>query len=362
MSDVLKHTPLYDAHLLAGARMVDFAGWAMPVSYGSQIEEHHAVRRGCGVFDVSHMRAVDIQGGGSTPYLRRLLANDVARIRGAGQAMYSCMLNPEGGVIDDLIIYKHADNAWRTVLNAGTADADLEWMRRVAHEGNFEVEVTPRADLAMLALQGPVAREALFMAWPQWHQAAHNLAPFYSLALPDDVLVARTGYTGEDGFEITAPAPVIVQLWQDLLDAGVQPCGLGARDTLRLEAALNLYGNDMDESVNPFESGLGWTVSMHDDSREFVGRDALEVAPRERQRVGIRLLERGVMRAGMQVKTSSGEGELTSGSMSPTLGYSIALARVPSGVKVGQEVQVNIRDKWQLAQVVDLPFVRREQV
>ncbi|ROT46788.1 glycine cleavage system aminomethyltransferase GcvT [Pusillimonas sp. NJUB218] len=358
MTNVLKQTALYNAHLSAGARMVDFAGWSMPLTYGSQLEEHHAVRRACGMFDVSHMRAVDIQGDGSLPFFRRLLANDAARVQRPGQAMYSCMLNPEGGVIDDLIVYRHAEGSWRTVLNAATADADLDWMHRVAHEEHFNVQVIPRSDLSMLALQGPDARSMLHQAWPQWADVLSAVPSFGSTVLPDDVLVARTGYTGEDGYEVTGPSVMIVQLWATLLDAGVKPCGLGARDTLRLEAALNLYGQDMDESINPYECGLGWTVSLLDPDREFVGRDALDIAPRDRVRVGLELLERGVMRAGMAVQTPLGDGEITSGTMSPTLGHSIALARVPAGVSVGQAVNVEMRDKWLSARVVQLPFVR----
>lgn len=356
----LKHTALYQAHLDAGARMVDFAGWSMPVSYGSQIAEHHAVRHACGVFDVSHMRAVDITGSGSMALLRLLLANDVARIRHNGQAMYSCMLNPEGGVIDDLIIYKQADDVWRTVLNAATAQADLDWIMRSALEGCFSVDIVERHDLSMMALQGPQALAMLARVWPQYGAVLETLQPFGAITLPGDIFLARTGYTGEDGLEITLPSTQVGELWSSLLAAGVQPCGLGARDTLRLEAALNLSGQDMDESVNPYESGLGWTVSMHDPEREFIGRDALEIAPRERHRAGLRLLDRGVMRAGMAVRTPQGEGEITSGTMSPTLGYSIALARLPAECVPGQPVQVCIRDKWLSAQVVQLPFVSRK--
>ena len=356
----LKQTVLYQAHLDAGARIVDFAGWAMPVSYGSQIEEHHAVRRDCGLFDVSHMLAVEITGDDCIACLRILLANDVARLGHVGQAMYSCLLNPEGGVIDDLIIYKLSDTRWRVVLNAATARTDLEWMQRVAHEGHFSVHVHACDDLAILALQGPQAHIKLAQVRPQWGPTIAQLASFHCVALPDDVFLARTGYTGEDGFEITLPADQATVLWADLLRAGVQPCGLGARDTLRLEAGLNLYGLDMDESVNPFESGLGWTVSLHDPEREFIGRDALEVAPRERHRVGLKLLDRGVMRAGMPVRTPLGEGEVTSGSQSPTLGCSVALARVPGALADGVSVQVCIRGKWLPAQVVKLPFVGRK--
>ena len=339
--------------------MIDFAGWAMPLSYGSQIAEHHAVRKSCGVFDVSHMRTVDISGQGSAALLRLLLANDVAKIRQDGQAMYSCMLNPEGGVIDDLIIYKQSDTRWRTVLNAATAMADLDWIRRNIHEVQLSVDVLERTDLSMLAIQGPLALDAVARVWPSRADRLADLPPFHSLLLPGDVFIARTGYTGEDGLEISLPSHEAEALWSALLAAGVQPCGLGARDTLRLEAALNLSGQDMDESVSPYESGLGWTVSMHDPDREFIGRDALEISPRDRHRIGIRLLDRGVMRSGMRVRASHGEGEITSGSMSPALGYSIALARMPGQNEPGQPVQVCIRDTWLSAEVVPLPFVKR---
>lgn len=360
MLTTLKQTVLYPAHLDAGARMVDFAGWAMPVSYGSQIQEHQAVRRASGLFDVSHMRTVDLAGEGCPGFLRILLANDVKRIHHVGQAMYSCLLNPEGGVIDDLIIYKLSETQWRMVLNAATAASDLDWIRRVAHEGHFDVAVHEHDDVAMLALQGPEASARLVQVRPQWAEIIAQLVPFHCAQLPGDVFLARTGYTGEDGFEITVPAGQAAQLWADLLRAGVHPCGLGARDTLRLEAGLNLYGLDMDESVNPFECGLAWTVSMHDTERDFIGRDALEVAPRERHRVGLKLLDRGVMRAGMPVRTPVGEGDITSGTQSPVLGCSVALARVPGLLAEGTAVQVFVREKWLPAQVVKLPFVGRK--
>ncbi len=362
MSAALARTPLFDAHVRAGARMVDFGGWEMPVSYGSQIEEHHAVRRDAGMFDVSHMLAIDIAGPGSKDYLRRLLANDVARLTAPGKALYSCMLNPEGGVVDDLIVYFFSNESWRAVVNAATAQADLAWMQRVADSENFAVRLEPRRDLAMLAVQGPNARQKVWDARPSWQAATQTLSPFSGTLVDELAMVARTGYTGEDGFEILLPASQVQRLWDDLLGLGVRPCGLGARDTLRLEAGMNLYGQDMDESVLPAESGLGWTVSLKDAERRFVGRDALEGARSERVMVGLKLLERGVMRAHMAVRTEQGEGETTSGTMSPTMGVSIAMARVPQGAAPGDKVQVRIRDKWMAAEIATMPFVRHGKV
>ncbi len=360
MSVTLKRTPLAAVHVAAGARMVDFGGWEMPVNYGSQIQEHHAVRRDAGIFDVSHMLNVDISGADATPYLRKLVANDVSRLTQPGRALYSCMLNPQGGVIDDLIIYFWTPVQWRLVVNAGTADKDIAWMQRVAAAGRYAVTIVPRRDLAMVAVQGPQAREKVWAARPDWRVATESLIPF-SAANVSDVMVARTGYTGEDGFEIVVPAEQIDTLWNDLVAQGVQPCGLGARDTLRLEAGMNLYGQDMDELIAPDQAGLTWTVSLKDAARVFVGREAIETFPDPRTFIGLKLLERGVMRAHMVVKTSKGLGEVTSGTMSPTLGFSIGFARLPAGILPGEAVEVDIRGKWVPAEVCKLPFVRHGQ-
>ena len=354
----LKHTPLYAAHQAAGAKMVDFGGWEMPIAYGSQLAEHHAVRQQAGMFDVSHMLNVDITGLQARRFLSLLVANDVAKLAIAGKALYSCMLNTEGGVIDDLIIYFFADDRWRTVVNAGCADKDVAWMQQVAREHNLDALITPRHDLAMIAVQGPKARETVWQVRPQWRAATEPLKAFFAATFENDTLVARTGYTGEDGFEVVVPATEAVALWQDLAAAGVAPCGLGARDTLRLEAGMNLYGQDMDEHIQPGQAGLTWTVSLADAGRDFIGRQALQSQPRKNVFTGLKLNERGVMRAHMKVRSAQGEGEITSGTMSPTLGVSIALARLPEGVAAGDAVQVDIRGKWVPATVVPPPFVR----
>ncbi|AEC20695.1 glycine cleavage system aminomethyltransferase T [Pusillimonas sp. T7-7] len=362
MSTALKHTSLHPVHLEFGAKMVDFGGWDMPVAYGSQLEEHHSVRRDSGMFDVSHMLNIDINGAGAEDFLKRLLANDVTKLSIPGKALYSCMLNLDGGVLDDLIVYFFSSDQWRLIVNAGTAEKDLAWIQSVAQADGFDVAITPRRDLAMIAVQGPNARNKLWEVRPDWEAETHALSVFTGAFVDDDILVARTGYTGEDGFEIVLPAEQVETLWRDLAANGVKACGLGARDTLRLEAGMNLYGQEMDEQVDPLVSGLAWTVSMKDPGRDFIGRTALEGATVDRTLVGVKLLERGVMRGHMKVRMQQGEGELTSGSMSPTMGVSIGMARVPKGVQPGDRIEVEIRGKWLPAEVVKMPFVRNGKV
>ena len=352
----LKQTPLNTAHRAMGAKMVDFGGWDMPVNYGSQIEEHHQVRRDCGMFDVSHMRVVDMRGVGVRTFLRTILANNVNKLQVSGKALYSTMLRPDGGVIDDLIVYFMDEEWFRLVVNAGTADKDLLWMREQAAVHAPQITITDHPDLAMVAIQGPNARQKLWQALPGSEALTHNLAPFNAVVM-GGMFIARTGYTGEDGFEVMLPAKAVEFFWVNLANAGVKPIGLGARDTLRLEAGMNLYGQDMDESVNPLESGLAWTVDLVH-PRDFIGKAALLANPPSRQLVGLILQERGVLRGHQVVHTAHGSGEITSGTFSPTLEKSIALARVPVGVQIGDTVQVAIRDKMLNAQVVKYPFAR----
>lgn len=400
-----------------GAKMVDFGGWDMPVNYGSQIDEHHQVRNDCGMFDVSHMRVVDIKGKGARDFLRYLLANNVDKLTTPGKALYSCMLLENGGVIDDLIVYFMEEQWFRIVVNAGTADKDIAWMRQQAtehakthpecyavSEGEAHAEVSaevappeeeikrvPNAylfgdmtqeeaaklifgeqseepaekppldiadhtELSIIAIQGPHAREKLWEAMPGSQQLTEKLAPFSAIVL-GTMFIARTGYTGEDGFEVMLPSIAAPYFWKSLTDKGVEPCGLGARDTLRLEAGMNLYGQDMDESVNPLESGLAWTVDLKSE-RDFIGKAALLANPPTRKLAGLVLQDRGVLRGHQKVHTAHGEGEITSGSFSPTLNQSIALARVPKDVQIGDQVQVAIRDKMLAAKVVKYPFAR----
>jgi aminomethyltransferase len=350
-------TPLYDTHVAAGARMVDFGGWDMPVHYGSQIEEHHAVRRDAGMFDVSHMLIADVTGARARDYLRYLLANDVAKLKESGKALYSCMLNESGGVVDDLIVYFIDESWFRVVVNAGTRDKDTAWLKRYASA--FQVDVRPRTDLAMIAVQGPKARDKAATLIGERAAKALELKPFFGRAL-DPYFVARTGYTGEDGWEVMLPVEQAPAFWTSLRDAGVAQCGLGARDTLRLEAGMNLYGNDMDENLTPLESGLTWTVAFDPPERDFVGRFALEAQRRDgvpRKLVGLVLEDRGVLRSHQKVVAPGvGEGELTSGTFSPTLERSIGFARVPAAA--GERVEVDIRGKLLPARVVKYPFVR----
>jgi len=354
-----RRTPLYELHQELNARIVDFGGWDMPVNYGSQIAEHHAVRRAAGVFDVSHMCVVDLKGPRVRAFLAHLLANDVGRLKTPGKALYTCMLNERGGVIDDLIVYFLTESWFRAVVNAGTRDSDLVWIRRQASA--FGIEVTERTDLAMLAVQGPEAREkAVKLLAAADAAAALGLGVFVGREL-GAWFVARTGYTGEDGFEIMMPVADAVPAWRALNALGVASCGLGARDTLRLEAGMNLYGHEMDESTDPLESGLAWTVALEPQGRDFIGRGPLEAiraagGPAAKL-VGLLLEDRGVLRAHQKVLVAgAGEGEITSGTFSPTLERSIALARVPAAT--GTQVQVDVRGKLLNARVVKPPFVR----
>ena len=351
-------TPLYDEHVAAGGKMVDFAGWEMPINYGSQIEEHNQVRTDAGMFDVSHMVVVDLKGERTREFLRYLLANNVDRLKDSGKALYSCMLNETGGVIDDLIVYFLQDDFFRMVVNAGTRDKDLAWLEKQA--AAFSVSVNERSELAMIAVQGPNAREkTLPLLADSVRDAASELKPFVSV-FDGDWFIARTGYTGEEGFEIILPASEAAGFWQRLRDAGVRPVGLGARDTLRLEAGMNLYGSDMDESISPLEAALGWTVAWEPAERDFIGRAALEKQREEgakQKLVGLLLEGKGVLRNHQKVIAGAdAEGEITSGSFSPTLQRAIAFARVPR--ETGDTCQVDIRGKLLTVRVVKPPFVR----
>mgnify|MGYP003701358669 CR=1 FL=1 len=357
----LRRTPLYPAHVDAGAKLVDFAGWEMPLNYGSQMVEHRAVREHAGMFDVSHMTVVDVAdgaaGGEALALLRRLLANDVAKLDAPGQALYGVMLNDEAGIVDDLIVYRRSaggrDAGYRAVVNAATRDKVLGWLAARNDEG---ARIEER-DLAMVAVQGPAAI-ALFEAASGWTGVA-DIAPF-SMREQDGWMVGRTGYTGEDGVEVVLPGDAALTLWGRLAEAGVRPAGLAARDTLRLEAGLNLYGQDMDETTSPLVSNLAWTVAWQPEDRDFIGREALaqeRAAGPAAKLTGLVMEEKGVLRHGQRVVTKAGEGEITSGIFSPTLGYSIALARLPRAAKGACEVDV--RGRLKPARIVKPPFVRK---
>lgn len=359
-------TILNESHRALGAKMVDFGGWDMPIHYGSQIDEHHLVRQDAGMFDVSHMTVVDLRGARTREFLRRLVANSVDKLQKPGKALYTCMLNPQGGVIDDLIVYFMAEDFFRLVVNAATREKDLAWIS--GHAQAFDVQVIERSDFGMIAVQGPNAREKVLGLLREDDRVRIGKLGKFSAADArtsegTPLFVARTGYTGEDGFEIVVPQEQTVSLWNALLDAGVKPAGLGARDTLRLEAGMNLYGQDMDDTVSPFEAALAWTVAL-DEGRDFIGRDGVEQhksAGAPHAMIGLVMDEKGVLRHGQKVLTPAGEGEILSGTFSPTLGKAIAFARVPSGELQGL-VHVDIRGRHVPVRVVKFPFVREGKV
>jgi len=348
----MKQTVLNAAHRKAGAKMVDFGGWEMPINYGSQIEEHHAVRQAVGMFDVSHMTVIDVSGPEALTYLYQLLANDITKLK-TGQALYSTMLNEQGGVIDDLITYKVSETDYRVVVNAATRDKDLAWMS--AQTDSYDVDLTEQADTAMIAIQGPKAIDTL---QPLIELDLANTPRFYA-TWNEDMFIGRTGYTGEDGVEIMLPAEQAETLWDQLLAAGVQPCGLGARDTLRLEAGMHLYGQDMDEDITPLECGLGWTLRKENPT--FNGSDALAALREQgiqRKLIGLVLEGRGVLRHNQTLIDGAGRtGIITSGGYSPSTEKAIAMAVVDKAMDA-ESVQVQIRNKTLPCRVVKLPFVR----
>ncbi|NLB58485.1 MAG: glycine cleavage system aminomethyltransferase GcvT [Gammaproteobacteria bacterium] len=362
---MLRKTVLNDTHRAQGAKMVDFGGWDMPLNYGSQIEEHHQVRRAAGMFDVSHMTVIDLSGPQAREFLRRLLANSIDKLKKPGKALYSCMLNEQGGVIDDLIVYLLGEDSYRIVSNAATRDKDMAWIETQATD--FDVQVRERPELAIIAVQGPQARDAVIgLVSDGDRERVTALGKFAALDVESaggvPLFIARTGYTGEDGFEIVLPEDGAVAFWNALAEAGVKPAGLAARDTLRLEAGMNLYGQDMDEEVTPYVAALGWTVSL-DEGRDFIGRQVLEqqkAAGVPQQLVGLVMDERGVLRHGQRVLTDAGEGQVLSGTFSPTIGKAIAFARVPAG-EPGQ-VRVDLRGREVPLRLVRYPFVREGQV
>jgi aminomethyltransferase len=352
-----KQTALYDMHVSLNAKIVDFGGWDMPINYGSQIEEHHQVRNDAGMFDVSHMTIVDIKGDNTRAFLQKLLANDVARLKDKGKALYSCMLKEDAGVIDDLIVYYMDEGWYRVVVNASTREKDLAWINQQA--AAFNVEVTEQEGMAMIAVQGPHAREKAHKALADMSEGLDELGVFFAV-MRGDMMIARTGYTGEDGYEIMLPNEQASSFWAALLEAEVKPCGLGARDTLRLEAGMNLYGTDMDETISPLEAALGWTIAWEPEDRNFIGREALTKQKQDgvkNKLVGLVLDKKGVLRNHQKVYVDGLEaGEITSGSFSPTLGKAIAFARVPA--TIGDSCKVDIRGKQVSATVVRPPFVR----
>ena len=351
MPDGYRKTALHDACIAAGAKMAPFAGWTLPLHFGSQIAEHRAVRAAAGLFDVSHMAIFDISGTGALTLLRDVLAGDAARLTSEGQAFYTVMLDESAGIIDDLLAYRQR-GGYRLVANAANRQAVGAWLRGRAGP---DVTVTER-NLAMLALQGP---QALALFETAYGAGVDRLGSFHAMTLGDWTL-ARTGYTGEAGLEIMLPNADAPGLWARLIAVGAAPAGLGARDTLRLEAGLKLHGQDMDNGTTPLEASLAQTVHWQPPERHFIGREALakQAAEGARTRLfGLVLEGRGVLRSGQRVLAGQGEGLVTSGIFSPSLGYSIAFARLPSDATGPAEVL--IRGKRQSASLVRPPFVRR---
>jgi len=354
----MHRTPLYRRHQQADARLVDFAGWQLPMDFGSALAEHRAVREHCGLFDVSHMAITDLEGATAGDALRLILAADVARLDDAppGKAQYGCLLNESGGIIDDLIIFRRAEGRYRLVSNAATREVVQGWLERLT--AAFGLRPQCRNDLAMIALQGPAAPN-LIEQLPGAARAV-GLPPFEALD-QDPLFISRTGYTGEDGFEIILPGGEAGAAWDALIAAGARPCGLAARDSLRLEAGLNLSGQDMDEHTTPLECGLGWTVHWSPEDRDFIGRHALaaqRAAGAGRRRQGLVLQGRGIPRHGHPVLDSAGTpiGDVTSGGWSPVLQRGIALARVAADAR--GPFRVEIRGRALEAEPVRPPFVR----
>ena len=350
-------TPLFDTHVKLGARMAPFGGWDMPIQYEGILAEHAWTRTKTAVFDICHMGEFELTGPTAEADLERILTQHVEPLKD-GQCRYGYLLKPDGGVLDDLTVYRWSKDRFWLVVNAGTADGDIDWLHRLNALAGHGVALRSRDDLAMIAVQGPQAREAFWRAFPETRAATESLVPFQAARVGDDIVVARTGYTGEDGFEVSCPADEVATLWNGVVAAGARPCGLGARDTLRLEAGMNLYGQDMDTGASPFDAGLAWTVDLAG-ARGFFGRKALEARPRACDFLGLVLEDKGgVLRAHQVVLAERGEGEITSGTFSPTLGVSIALARLPVGTEPGEKVRVQVRDKELAARVVKPPFVR----
>lgn len=358
---MLQHTPLHAQHLSLGARMVDFHGWEMPLHYGSQLQEHHQVRQDVGLFDVSHMTVVDILGAGGRQFLRKLLTNDIDGLKHTGKGLYTCMCNEHGGIIDDLIVYQRAPDNYRLVLNSATRSRDLAWLHEKSH--GFSVGLQERTDLGIIAIQGPKAilKTAPHLS-PDAAEALFRLNPFECVDV-GEIFIGRTGYTGEDGIEIILPKTQLASFWQSLIDAGLPPSGLAARDTLRLEAGLMLYGQDMDETTTPLESSLGWTIRWQPEERDFIGMGALLSQKNQgptRKIVGLHLADKTIMRTGQRVVIEGlPDGLITSGGFSPTLNHSIALARVP--INTPEYVHVEIRGKLYQAKVSLPRFVKHGQ-
>lgn len=354
----MQQTVFYPAHIVAKAKMVEFCGWEMPINYGSQIKEHEAVRTDAGMFDVSHMAITDISGADAKKFLQNLISNDVAKLEkfGFGKALYSGMLNETGGVVDDLIVY-YTEFGYRLVTNAGTYEKDMAWIKE--HAAKYNINLVERRDLAILAVQGPNAIGKVSAIKPTLADKLVGLKPFSSIE-DNGYFYARTGYTGEDGLEIMIPNTEALSFWQELLSQGVVPCGLAARDTLRLEAGMNLYGHDMDDNISPSECNMDWVVDVKDESRNFIGKSAYQKFGAngvKLRQTGLVMLGKGILREGQKIVHNGVEvGVITSGTFSPSLKLSIAIARLNH--EITGDAAVDIRGNLESVKIVKLPFVR----
>lgn len=356
MNSPLKTSPLHAAHLAAGARMSALSSWEMPADYGDPVAEHTAVRQAAGVFDISHLVTLEVSGAGATPFLRGLLANDVANLKRPGSTLYSCMLDDDGRILDDLIVHRISDGEYRLIANAGNAERAVRWMRKRIAQSGANVSLGTRNDLALLAVQGPQAIDRAMRAIPELNTARGVPSPFSAVRL-SDLFIARSGFTGEDGLEVGVPIYRAEAMWEALLKAGIRPCGLAARETLRLEAGFRQYGQDMDDTTTPLDAGLVRTIDFSDPERDFVGRQALEDKPWIACTMGL-VFDARQPEARMPVITPRGAGTTTSAAWSPTLGRGIAFAQLPQGSQIGETVEIELRGERLPARVVEPPFVR----
>ena len=348
----MKKTFLYQNHLENDAKIVNFSGWEMPLNYGSQIEEHKAVRNKVGMFDVSHMTVFQFEGKDKIEFLKKLLANDIGKINGKNKGLYSLILNHKAGIIDDVIAY-HVENEFFLVSNCATYDNDKKWLESNAK--SYEVNVKHRDDLGILAIQGPLSDKIVSKILDF---NCKEMSTF-DVQVINEVIVAKTGYTGELGFELIAPGDILIKFWKNMLKLNVTPIGLGARDTLRIEAGYCLYGTDMDESINPYECGLGWTVDMDDAQRSFIGKDSLQNIDikKSRKLVGVILNQKGVLRTGYKLTDGDAKGEILSGSFSPILKKSIGFARTDP--EFGLKGKVLIRNNALNVEIVSPRFIKK---
>jgi aminomethyltransferase len=357
MSHPLRQTALHEVHIESGGCMREQDGWALPAHYGTPLEEHRAVRSAAGMFDLSHLLALDVCGAGATAWLRHLLANDVAQLGTPGSAMHSCMLDEHGGVLDEFVVFRISSHEYRIIVHAARVERVVEWMRsRIASTG-ANLTLGTRKDLAMIGIEGPETLSRAMRAIPELNTATGIPSPFAAVRL-SDLFIARAGFTGEEALAIALPDGRTEGVWRALLDAGVRPCGHEVRDTLRIEAGLPLYGQDIDASLTPFDVGLRRSANLDDPERHFIGRTALEMRPPRWRLMGLVADAESALRPGLRVRTPYGEGTTTSCTFSPAMKCQIALVRLPRTAVPDETAIVETSPGRVMARVVGLPFVR----